>query len=83
MNRNPPNAPSRRRFALEERYESLIIKQESDKCCNNDNNDNNGNCEINCECSNLNSPQAKNSKNKKNSSNNVGKNKYIQECIIF
>lgn len=69
MNTNPPNAPSLRRFALEERYESLIIKPPTDKCCNNDN------CEKNCE-------SAPNPKYKRNNSNNDVKNEHIQKCII-
>lgn len=72
MNTNPPNAPSLRRFALEERYESLIIKPPTDKCCDNDN----------CESSNVNPPPAPNPKYKRNNSNNDVKNEHIQECII-
>jgi len=77
MNPNPPNAPSLRRFALEERYESLIIKPPTNKCCDNDN------CEKNCESSNVNPPPAPNPKYKRNNSNNDVKNEHIQEYIIF
>lgn len=76
MNNQPPNAPNLRRFSLEERYESLIIKPPSpDKCCDDEN------CKKNCN-NYENPPPAPNLKNKKQR-DSVDNNEFVKECIIF